>query len=381
MIADSNESSNNHLPEHDQVLASELSPLAAMLVSKLQSAWKSGIQISVEELLANNQATDAGPEVVISLVYEELCLREELGETVDKAKFSLRFPHLKRQFEMLFECYDLLKFPTEKIDFPVAGETIGEFQLVKELGRGAAGRVFLATQPALSDRPVVLKVTTRSGVEHLSLARLQHTGIVPIYLTQDLPQQSLRLICMPYLGGQTLRQILASVGKQPIGQRSGNDILKSLDAAATDFDSGKNSPSRQFLAHASYVQAVSWIGACLADALHFAHERGLLHLDVKPSNILVTSDGQPMLLDFHLAADTTDTAADIVDQMGGTKGYMAPERMELVNRAGEWRAECLSDRRSCSAEFWPPFSVTTIRPKYQPRHRHSLTPHIRAQSG
>src|SRR5256885_1132261 len=56
--------------------------------------------------------------------------------------------------------------------FPEVGETLGEFRLAAELGRGAVGRVFLAAQPYLGERPVVVKLTPRKGQEHLTLARL-----------------------------------------------------------------------------------------------------------------------------------------------------------------------------------------------------------------
>ena len=61
-----------------------------------------------------------------------------------------------------------------RVVFPRVGEVLAGFRLLAELGRGAAGRVFLAAQPSLGDRPVVLKVTPRGREEHLSLARLQH---------------------------------------------------------------------------------------------------------------------------------------------------------------------------------------------------------------
>src|SRR5687768_5888968 len=80
------------------------------------------------------------------------------------------------------------------------------------------------------------------------------------------------------------------------------------------------------LAHVSYVQAVCWITACLADALQFAHERGLVHLDLKPSNVLLAADGQPMLLDFHLAREPVRPHGPRAEGFGGTPPYMPAEQ-------------------------------------------------------
>ena len=108
------------------------------------------------------------------------------------------------------------------IPFPHCGEGIGGFRLVAELGRGAFGRVYLAEESGLGNRPVALKVTRPEGDEPRLLARLQHTHIVPIHSVVDDPGSGLRLMCMPYFGGANLAQVLDAAGqglKSHLGHR------------------------------------------------------------------------------------------------------------------------------------------------------------------
>ncbi|HND52928.1 MAG TPA: serine/threonine-protein kinase, partial [Pirellulaceae bacterium] len=79
----------------------------------------------------------------------------------------------------------------------------------------------------------------------------------------------------------------------------------------------------------SYVDAVLWMGVRLADGLAHAHERGIVHCDLKPANVLLSEDGQPLLLDFNLAADTK-IRNDADERIGGTLPYMAPEQMSRL---------------------------------------------------
>jgi serine/threonine protein kinase len=306
--------------------------LAARLVGEMIERWRRGERPLAEEFLARHPELAEHPEPAADLIYEELCLRQEHGAEVPAEQVLRRFPRWRPQLEVLLDLQRLLGPRPAAPRFPAAGESFGDFVLLAQLGGGSHGRVFLARQRSLGDRPVVLKLTPLEAREHLALARLQHTHIVPLYSVQDDPARGLRALCMPYFGGATLAQLLAALRERLPARRTGQDLLDALDRvqAAAPLAAPAEGPARQVLARASYAQALCWVGACLADGVQYAHERGLVHLDLKPSNVLLAADGQPMLLDFHLAREPVRPDGEGPAWLGGTPGYMSPEQRAAV---------------------------------------------------
>jgi serine/threonine protein kinase len=304
--------------------------LAARLVEEMATSWRHRLPVRAEDVLRRHPELGEDADLAVRLVYEEVCQRQEGGEQVCPEEILHRFPQWREQLARLMDRRWRLD-PGNTLP----PEPPQEYRVLAELGHGAHGRVYLATQPALADRPVVLKVTSGFGQEHLSLARLQHTHIVPLYGVHEDAANNVRTLCMPYFGGATWQQVLDDLAPIPPAERTGQDILTMLDRRQDTalVVVSRQGPARERLVEMDYAEAVCWLGACLAEALQYAHERGLVHLDLKPSNVLIAADGQPMLLDFHLAQGPIRPDSPQPLWLGGTHGYMSPEQHRAVTDA------------------------------------------------
>jgi serine/threonine protein kinase/Tfp pilus assembly protein PilF len=327
------------------IAAEEPGTRLALLRADMVLRWEIGEKVGAHWYL--ERYCDLGEDTIVALAYEEFCLRQDDRENPDPAEYLSRYAGVAGPLGRVLEIHDLIGsgttvsvLPSLSADgvlrgsdqaFPEAGQSIAGFSLVEELGRGSFARVFLAREHQLADRPVALKVARRGSHEPQTLARLQHTHIVPVHSHRIDADSGLHLLCMPYFGRITLARILADDEVQDA--TTGATLVKALDrlepAGVPPFG---RSAGRAALERRSYAQAIAWWGARLADALEHAHDRGVLHRDIKPSNVLVTSDGMPMLLDFNLAREpelakgtATGSAAP-----GGTIDYMSPEHLRAL---------------------------------------------------
>jgi serine/threonine protein kinase/tetratricopeptide (TPR) repeat protein len=265
---------------------------------------------------------------------------------------------------------------------PEVGTEFLGFRLLRELGRGAFARVYLCQQGELANRYVALKVSPGRDTETQTLAQLQHTNVVPIYSVHR--PGVLQAVCMPYFGSTTLATVLKDLHGRDSLPESGKGLISTLverknlthkappgsaepasipgvatpetaaeepaDQATPRSNVGSTS-TLEMLKGLSYVEAVLWMMARLADGLAHAHERGILHRDLKPANILLTDEGQPMLLDFNLAQDTKRFVHPSVALIGGTLPFMAPEQLDAV-RAEKSCPDCRSDIYSLGVIFY-----------------------------
>jgi serine/threonine protein kinase len=228
---------------------------------------------------------------------------------------------------------------------------IGEFEILGKLGEGSFGQVFLARQVSLG-REVALKVNhpgeggsdvglgslpelrssdSPSRNEGQLLASLEHDHIVKVFSEFSDKASGRRGLCLQYVPGADLGAIIRRVHSGESPPESGNAILAALDATRRGeigFDPAALR-DRDALAGDNFAQAVCRLGAKLAEALAFAHARGVLHCDIKPANILITPYGRPMLADFNVAFDRSRHQA-CGGGIGGTITYMSPEHRAAV---------------------------------------------------
>jgi serine/threonine protein kinase/ABC-type phosphate/phosphonate transport system substrate-binding protein len=225
------------------------------------------------------------------------------------------------------------------------GRRFGEYELLEQLGRGGMGVVYKAHHLGLN-RHVALKMVLdskqdsarairRFQIEAEAAARLHHPHIVRLYEFGEEEEQ--HFFTMELIEGESLsrRMSRGEFRAGPGGQsraEAGQRLIRATEMMVT-----------------------------MARAVHYAHERGVLHRDIKPGNILIDAQGRPHLTDFGLAKLSSNSATELSDSggMAGTPAYMAPEqaRGERLSRS--------ADIYSLGTVFYelltgkPPFSAAT----------------------
>ncbi len=285
--------------------------------------------------------------------------------------------------------------------YPRVGDTFLGFRLHSELGSGAFGKVFLAEQLNLGGRKVALKITTRATHEPEQLAKLRHTNIMPIYSVHDAAP--LQAVCMPFLGRNTLADLIREFQATGVFPKSNQcmastqraNIATALDNPTVDSSVIHQPPGPieypevpakpvPRSTNTEHVDHALWIMARLADGLAHAHDKNLLHLDIKPANVLFADDGQPLLLDFNLAYDLTGGKRE---RAGGTLPYMAPEQLEDFRDGGsDTRLDQRTDLFAMGVIFFEvltgtnPYPLRTGRPDLTllAHDRRRIVPQVRA---
>jgi tetratricopeptide (TPR) repeat protein len=337
--------------------------------AEIENLWQQGDPAAALSVSCRHPDGRVPKRVALDLAYEEYCQLAESGETPDPDEFCARFPAFQSSVRRLLQVHQFAAEFSHQLghqepeSWPAAGEEFLGFALLRELGRGAFARVFLATEPALGDRLVAVKISRYGTTEAQTLGRFNHPNIVPVHSVQGDESSGLTVVCMPYLGSATLCDVFDRALAGP-GLPSAAQVI--LDAAenplAPSAPVGDRSPPSTLLRKGTYVDGVCHLAALLADALASMHALGICHRDLKPSNVLLTPDGRPMLLDFNCSG-----AQEAVDaQFGGTLPYMAPEQLLAIGPQGQADPSGVDDRADVFSLGVIVYELLTARSPFGP---------------
>jgi WD40 repeat protein/serine/threonine protein kinase len=300
------------------------------VVAEYRRRLRQGESIELEDLLRENPEIASSADAILALIEVELAVRAERDEPVSPDAWRTQFPHLTDRIDRLLTLHSVMngEMPTlwegsapassaspaplmESGDsaatsnstsiggsFP-GSRRIGTYLLLEEIGRGGMGVVYKARQTNLS-RIVALKMVlageyaslkdrARLRIEAEAAAVLHHPNVVQIFEIGE--HQGLPFLALEYVPGGTLARM------------------------------ARGKP-QSFRWAARMVET-------LARAIHMAHQKGIVHRDLNPSNILIASDGTPKISDFGLAKFLRgDLGLSQNGLMQGTPSYMAPEQID-----------------------------------------------------
>ncbi|MCH8830294.1 MAG: serine/threonine protein kinase, partial [Planctomycetes bacterium] len=385
-----------------------------------------------------NQRSDRDP---LEELAEEFVARYRSGERPAVSEFARRRPELADEVRAVFPALLLMEdFASSSSgsqtaqalvvpDKEAPPEQLGDYRIIREIGRGGMGVVYEAEQIRLQRR-VALKVLPHSMLqsensrkrflrEARSAARLHHTNIVPVFGVGE--EQGLHYYAMQFIEGRSLDQVVRELsdpaGKGRSGlppglvgtgmtprqspsrlvdhsEVSGNSVGEPAERPANQDPSSADDPAE--LAETAvgrlsqtevglrpcrtkleksdletpgfnYWNRVAEIGVQVAEAIEHSHSQGILHRDVKPGNLILDLEGPVWLTDFGLARSGDDEDnVTATGEMVGTLRYSAPEQIE-----GE--EDCRSDVYSLGVTL---YELLALKPAFPERSRNKLAQQI-----
>ncbi len=246
----------------------------------------------------------------------EACLADlEAGRPVDRAQLLARHPHLGSALEDAIAGLEFIHRTA-----PDPGPTpvrLGDFRILREVGRGGMGVVYEAEQVSLKRR-VALKVLRHGPVadevamqrfqrEAETVGHLHHTNIVPIFAIGA--DDGVRYYAMQFIEGSDLGR-----------------VAREMRGTGEDPD---------------FRRIAEW-GLQAADALAHAHQRGVIHRDIKPSNLILDPENRIWLTDFGLARRMDDVSLSLTGAILGTPRYMSPEQVAAARAPVDHRTDIYS---------------------------------------
>jgi serine/threonine protein kinase len=342
-------------------------------------------------------------EIRVDELAEEFARRWRAGERPSVEEYISRFPQCADEIRDVLPAVVMMEqLKPRRTDNPPARPAatldvpprhVGEYRIVREIGRGGMGVVYEAEQEALGRR-VAIKVLPSTVLanpsarerfrrEALAAARLHHTNIVPVFGVGECDGQCFYV--MQLITGRGLDQIIrGAVGVPPSGgeapAKAGTPATENAQPLAALSDATwpnvqRSSPLPPYPSPRSgegggreWFRTVARIGAGVADALACAHSQGILHRDIKPSNLMLDERGTVWVTDFGVAKLVEEANLTQSGDLVGTLKYMPPERF-----AGQ--SDARGDVYSLGVTLYELLTLCSAFPDTNPHHLIHLITH------
>jgi eukaryotic-like serine/threonine-protein kinase len=281
---------------------------------------------------------------LLAQIAEEFTKELRAGQSANIEEYALKYPELSDRIReilptlMILEGLAEIGQSTTGAPAPIlaAGLVFGRYRIEREIGRGGMGIVYEATHVMLEKR-IALKVlpvrstTNSSNLERFfrearTAASLHHTNIVPVF---DVGQiEGTPYYAMQYIEGRGLNEILQVLQKAR-AENGFRDSSGGITAGVPNWGE-------------EYFRWVAGIGIQSADGLAYAHVRKVVHLDIKPSNLLLDKEGVVWIADFGLARRIEEPDMTYSGTLVGTPRYMSPEQAQSATRPVDHRSDIYS---------------------------------------
>jgi WD40 repeat protein/serine/threonine protein kinase len=271
------------------------------------------------------------------------------GERPDVEDYVRRHPEIASLLREVLPTLQVMRLPgacTFPLGVPADAampEVLGDYRLLREIGRGGMGIVYEAEQVSLKRRVALKVLAIHPALEMRYLARfereaktaaqLHHTNIVPVFAVGCA--QGTHFYAMQLIDGQSLDHLLnamrgrltSAASLSRVHEEQAQQFAEPLCSTSGRVPSADG--SRASVACGGYFHAVARMGLQVAEALDYAHQRGVVHRDIKPSNLILDDAGIVWVTDFGLVKYLDGSDGDNLTRTGdvlGTARYMSPEQ-------------------------------------------------------
>jgi serine/threonine protein kinase len=269
----------------------------------------------MNEQKAGADPTGTGSELV--RVLDAYLAEMQAGRRPDRARWLAEHAGLGPRLEEALAGLEFIQEASGVHEREGGGTRLGDFRILREVGRGGMGVVYEAEQISLKRR-VALKVLRFGAVadevamrrfqrEAETVGRLHHTNIVPIFAVGA--EEGVRYYAMQFIEGRDLSALTREA-------RAAGHRLAAREVAGWALEA--------------------------AEALAHAHQRGVIHRDIKPSNLILDREGRIWLTDFGLARRADDVTLSLAGALLGTPRYMSPEQASAAERPVDHRTDIYS---------------------------------------